>query len=113
MVASDTPLARTVLDRLMLVYSAAADPADAGPMRAYMRDAFPFLGIKTPRRRELAKQILRGLPPPAEGDRRAVAVGCWAQPARESQYFAVDWLVRHSQRPGPGFLATAETLITT
>jgi 3-methyladenine DNA glycosylase AlkD len=113
MVASDTPLARTVLDRLMLIYGAAANPADAGPMRAYMRDAFPFLGIKTPRRRELAKQIVRGLSVPDEADLRAVALACWAQPAREYQYFAVDWLVKHSARPGPRFLATIETLVTT
>jgi 3-methyladenine DNA glycosylase AlkD len=113
MVPSDTPLSRTVLDRLMLVYTSAASPADAGPMRAYMRDAFPFLGIKTPRRRELAKQILRGLPPPHEADLRALALACWAQPAREYQYFAVDWLVKHATRPGPGFLTTIETLITT
>jgi 3-methyladenine DNA glycosylase AlkD len=113
MVVSDTPLARTVLDRLLLVYGAAADPVDAGPMRAYMRDAFPFLGIRTPRRRELSKQVVRGLPAPDEADLRAVALACWAQPAREYQYFAVDWLVRHANRPGPDFLATIETLVTT
>jgi 3-methyladenine DNA glycosylase AlkD len=113
MVATDTPLSRTVLDRLTLVYGAAADPDEAGPMRAYMRDAFPFLGIKSARRRELAKQVLRGLPAPAEADLRAVALACWAQPAREYQYFAVDWLVRHAKLPGPGFLPTLETLVTT
>jgi 3-methyladenine DNA glycosylase AlkD len=113
MMASDTPLARTVLDRLTLVYGAAADPAEAGPMEAYMRDAFPFLGIKTTRRRELSKQIVRGLPAPVEADLRAVALACWAQPAREYQYFAVDWLVRHAALPGAGFLGTVETLVTT
>lgn len=113
MVSSDTPLSRTVLDRLMLAYGAAADPADAGPMRAYMRDAFPFLGIRTPRRRQLAKQIVRGLPAPDQQDLRAVALACWAQPAREYQYFAVDWLVKHANRPEPGFLGTIETLVTT
>src|SRR5688500_11202295 len=113
MVASDTPLSRTVLDRLMLAYGAAADPADADPLRAYMRDAFPFLGIRTERRRELAKQIMRGLPPPGQDDLRAVALACWAEPAREYQYFAVDWLVKHAKRPDAGFLATIETLVTT
>ncbi len=113
MEATDTPLSRTVLDRLTLVYGAAADPAEAGPMGAYMREAFPFLGIKSTKRRELAKQILRGLPAPVEADLRAVALACWAQPAREYQYFAVDWLVRHAALPGPGFLTTVETLVTT
>jgi 3-methyladenine DNA glycosylase AlkD len=57
--------------------------------------------------------VLRGLPAPVEADLRAVALACWAQPAREYQYFAVDWLVRHATQPGPGFLATVETLVTT
>jgi 3-methyladenine DNA glycosylase AlkD len=113
MAETDTPLARMVLDRLLTAYPAAADPAAAGPMRAYMRDAFPFLGIKTPRRREVSRRVLAGLPAPSEADLRAVAVACWELPEREYQYFAVDWLARHGRVCGPSFLTTAETLITT
>jgi 3-methyladenine DNA glycosylase AlkD len=113
MAATDTPLARTVLDRLVLTYGGAADPVAAGPMRSYMRDAFPFLGIRSPQRRELSRRVLKGLSRPAEPDLRAVALACWELPEREYQYFACDWLARHARVAGPAFLRTAETLITT
>jgi 3-methyladenine DNA glycosylase AlkD len=109
----DTPLARIVLDRLIATYTTAADPAAAAPMRAYMRDAFPFLGIKTQRRRELSRRVLAGLSRPAEDDLRVVGLACWELPEREYQYFAVDWLARNAKACGPRFLTTAETLITT
>jgi 3-methyladenine DNA glycosylase AlkD len=113
MAAESTPLARTVLDRLTAAYRAAADPVQAAPMRAYMRDAFPFLGMKTPHRRTISREVVTGLPRPAEEDLRAVALACWELPEREYQYFAVDWLARHARTLSPAFLATAETLITT
>jgi 3-methyladenine DNA glycosylase AlkD len=113
MAVDSTPLARTVLDRLTAAYGAAADPAQAAPMRAYMRDGFPFLGIKTPHRRTLSRQVLAGLDRPTEVDLRAVALACWELPQREYQYFAVDWVARHARVCSPAFLATAEVLVTT
>jgi 3-methyladenine DNA glycosylase AlkD len=113
MPATDTPLARTILDRAVVTYSGASDPTAAMAMRAYMRDGFPFLGIKTTERRALSRRVLKGLPRPTGDDLRAVGLGCWELPEREYQYFAVDWLVRHAKVAGPGFLTTAETLITT
>jgi 3-methyladenine DNA glycosylase AlkD len=113
MAGTHTPLARTVLDRLTASFRGAADPSVAVAMRAYMRDAFPFLGITSPQRRDLAKQVLAGLPRPAEADLRAVALACWELPEREYQYFTCDWLTRHARRTGPAFLRTAEILITT
>jgi 3-methyladenine DNA glycosylase AlkD len=113
MAATDTPLARTVMDRLLATYTAAADPAVAGPMRAYMRNAFPFLGLRSQQRRDLSRRVLTGLPRPTEADLRAIALACWELPEREYQYFAVDWLVAHPSACGPGFLSTAEILITT
>lgn len=113
MAASDTPLARTILDRLLATFPGAADPAVAAPMRAYMREAFPFLGLRSTQRRELSRRILAGLPRPTEADLRAISLACWELPEREYQYFAVDWLVAHPSACGPTFLGTAEILITT
>src|SRR5690242_6062513 len=76
-------LPHTVLDRLVPIYGAARDPAGAAPMRAYMRDQFPFLGIPTTGRRLLSRQVLAGLPRPGEDDLRAVALACWDLPERE------------------------------
>jgi 3-methyladenine DNA glycosylase AlkD len=112
-ITSVAPLTGTVLDRLVATYGAARDPAAAAPMRAYMRDQFPFLGIPTTRRRPLSREVLEGLPRPAEDDLRAVALACWELPEREYQYFACDWLRRHAAVCSPAFLDTARILITT
>ena len=106
-------LAVTVLARLRAAYTAAADPAQAVSMRAYLRDQFPFLGIPAPQRRALAREVLAGLGRPAEDDLRVVALGCWELPEREYQYFACDWLRRHAKACTPDFLVTAHTLLTT
>ncbi|MEV0605450.1 DNA alkylation repair protein [Polymorphospora rubra] len=107
------PLAAAVLDRLTTVFGAAADPARGTGMAAYMRDRFPFLGIPAPARTALGRQVLAGLGRPTEEDLRAVAVGCWALPEREYQYFACDWLRRHARICSADFLSTARALVTT
>jgi 3-methyladenine DNA glycosylase AlkD len=106
-------LAEEVLDRLVRRYDAARDPERAGPAEAYMRDQFPFLGLPAPTQRALARSVLAGLPAPGEDDLRTVALACWELDEREYQYFACDWLRAHLTVPGPGFLATISTLVTT
>ncbi len=107
------PLAAEVLARLQQVYAAARDPQRAVQMTAYMRDQFPFLGIPAPAQRTLARQVLAGLGRPAEADLRAVALGCWALPEREYQYFACDWLRRHAGVCSAAFIDVARRLIVT
>ncbi|AGL15694.1 DNA alkylation repair protein [Actinoplanes sp. N902-109] len=109
---SDTP-AGVVLHRLTSTFEAARAPGRAGPMAAYMRDQFPFLGLAAATQRKLGRTVVAGLPAPDEAELREVVLGCWGLPEREYQYFACDWLREHVAVPGPGFLATARTLITT
>ena len=113
MSADRPPLAAEVLYRVQRVYAAARDPERAAPMTGYMRDQFPFLGIPAPAQRALARQVLAGLDRPAEADLREVALGCWALPEREYQYFACDWLRRHVRVCSPGFVDVARRLIVT
>jgi len=108
-----TPLAETVLGRLTRVYPAAADPERAVAMAAYMRDQFPFLGIQSPAQRTLGREVLADTPRPDEDDLRAIALGCWALPEREYQYFACGLLRRHARACSAAFLDTARTLIVT
>ena len=108
-----TPLATTVLDRLAQGYAGAADPEQAPAMRAYMRDQFDFLGIPSPRRLLLDRQVLAGLDRPDEADLRDVALACWRMPEREYQYFACGWLRKHVSRATPDLLPTVARLVTT
>ncbi|AGZ40438.1 putative DNA alkylation repair enzyme [Actinoplanes friuliensis DSM 7358] len=101
------------MERLVRVFEAARDPERAAGAAAYMRDQFAFLGLATPAQRALARTVVAGLGAPAEGDLHKVALACWEREEREFQYFACDWLRTHVAVPGPGFLATLRTLITT
>jgi len=108
-----TATAAGIMARLVATYGAAADPAKAAPMRAYMRDQFPYLGIPTPRRRALSREVLAGLPRPTADDLRDVALASWDLPEREYQYFACDLLVGQARALSPEFLPTAHQLIIT
>lgn len=95
------------------MYAAAADPDRAASAAAYMRGAFPFLGIATPARRVLSREVLAGTPRPGEDDCAALALRCRALPEREYRYFAVDFLRRHIGRCSSAFLGTARHLVAT
>jgi 3-methyladenine DNA glycosylase AlkD len=109
----NTPLAAEIGRRLGRIFPAAADPEKAPAMRAYMRDQFPFLGIQSPLQRALARDVLTGLPRPAEEDLRSVALGCWSLAEREYQYFACGLLRRHARLCSAGFLDAAHHLLVT
>ncbi|MGW7299704.1 DNA alkylation repair protein [Streptomyces sp. NPDC054829] len=109
----DSALADTLLDRLTTVFGAAADPERAVPMRAYMKDVAPFLGLSTPVRRALSREVLQGTPKPDEADCTALALRCWRLPEREYQYFAVDYLRRYAGRCSSAFLPVTRHLVST
>jgi 3-methyladenine DNA glycosylase AlkD len=107
------PLPEELLGRLIPAFEAAREPERAVRAAAYMRDQFDFLGFSTPAQRALARGVVAGLPRPDEEELRRVALACWGREEREYQYFACDYLRTNQAVPGPGFLATARTLITT
>ena len=98
---------------LQALFQSHADPLAAAPMKAYMRDQFPFLGIKTPQRRALLREWIseHGLPPLK--DLRDVLLGLWALPEREFQYAALGLLGKFEQELPADFIDTIETLLTT
>ena len=67
-----------------------ADAERAGPMRAYMKNQFPFLGIATVARRQAVAFLARE----CRDEALAVAQALWALPEREYQYVACDLLRR-------------------
>jgi 3-methyladenine DNA glycosylase AlkD len=108
-----TELAETIMARLDLTYRSAGDPERAVGAAAYMRNQFPFLGLTAPRMTQLDREVLAGLPAPAEADLIAVAGVCWARPEREYQYFACAYLRRHGRAGSAQLLPTLRELITT
>ena len=94
-------------------YRTAADADRAAAQRAYMRDQFPYLGIATPERRRLSRDVLKGGARPTTEDCAALALRCWELPEREFRYFAIDYLIANVKRCESSLLTTLRTLITT
>ena len=74
--------------------SASANPQRAIEMKAYLRHQFEFLGIQTPIRRELSKNLPK-LPKDPEMILQ-IAKSLWRKPEREYRYVACDLLSQHA-----------------
>jgi 3-methyladenine DNA glycosylase AlkD len=89
-----------------------ANPEAAAAMAAYMRDLFPFLGIKTPERAALTRQFIaeHGVP---DGEELEEAVReLWALPEREYQYAALHLFEKRAKKSPQGRIALLEEIIT-
>jgi 3-methyladenine DNA glycosylase AlkD len=98
---------------LKRVFEQNASPAQAAPMKKYMRDQFEYLGIKTPRNVALQREFFaeHGFPPLSDLD--AVLRGLWSLRQREFQYVAVGLLGRFSKQIPANFIKTIEYLLVT
>jgi 3-methyladenine DNA glycosylase AlkD len=90
-----------------------ANPAQAAPMKKYMRDQFDYLGIKTPQNVALQKQFFEEHGFPTLSDLDAVLRDLWSLPQREFQYVAVSLLARFNKRIPATFIKTIEYLLVT
>jgi 3-methyladenine DNA glycosylase AlkD len=106
-------LQETYVDALRALLAAHANPANAGPMRAYMKNQFAFFGIKSPDRVALVRGFVaaHGLPPVEEIE--AIARRLWEAPERECQYAALDLVERSLKRLPPEAMVWIEHLIIT
>lgn len=68
------------------------DNEQAIKMSAYMRDQFPFLGIRSPKRKALCKKYFKQAKKEKQVDWSFV-YNCWKQDYREYQYVATDYLL--------------------
>jgi len=90
-----------------------ADEEIAAPMSAYMRDMFPYLGIKTPVRRKLSSAFIKEAKKEAKNgaaiDWEFISE-CW-ELEREFQYLALDYLQAVSLRLKPEDLPQLRELV--
>ncbi|MGI9017095.1 MAG: DNA alkylation repair protein [Euzebya sp.] len=93
-------------------YREHAVSSDAVDMSSYMRDQFPFHGIKAAHRRALDREVTgRGPSRPTHHYLVKVVKDCWSRPEREYQYFAVDYLRKHYRRLDAPFLEIGRELV--
>lgn len=81
-----------------------ADPRLCGPMRAYMKNQFDYLGVKTPVRRAAVRALVVRQKNSKGADLLRCARALWAMHQREYQYVAIDLLAHHVDRLAPAHL---------
>ena len=98
---------------LKALFEQNANPAQAAPMKKYMRDQFEYLGIKSPQFKELMKEFItaNGLPPINELD--MILRELWFLPQREFQYVGTSLLGRSEKQLPANFIKTIEYMIVT
>lgn len=100
------------LSLITQTYTTAANTHNAGAMKAYMRDQFAFLGIKTPVRRQFNKTIVIQHGLPRINDMPELIKALWELPEREYQYAAIDFLQLMHKTWTPDHLPLIEYMIT-
>lgn len=103
----------TYIDPLKSLFQAHADLVAAKPMAAYMRNKFPYLGIKSPLRRQLEKEFIDDHGRPPLEDLSPILLDLWSLPEREFQYAALMLLGKFEKELPPEFIEIIETLLTT
>ncbi len=85
---------------------------NARSMKAYMKNKFEFLGIKSPERRELSKPYLSNVALPAQGELWSIVQEFWEQPEREFQYFAMELVEKYNKVVEKDWVDNYEYMIT-
>lgn len=90
------------------------DPEKAAPMVRYMKNHFPFLGLKRPEFQPLIRPLLTAAKLVADEAWLAEATrSLWALPEREYQYTAIDLLAKYQKSLTPSSLPLLRELIVT
>ena len=97
---------------LKTLFEQNADPAQAAPMKKYMRDQFEYLGVKSPQVKALFRQAVKenGLPSPEGLDQ--IVRELWELPQREFQYLAISLMERLEKNLPSNIIKTLEYMIT-
>ena len=101
-----------IIDQLREKLESRANPKAAREMSKYMKDQFPFFGIKSPELAEIIRASLRDHGLLQSDVLQETVIDCWAQPEREFQYCGAGLLRRGIRVSEAGLIQTIEELIT-
>jgi 3-methyladenine DNA glycosylase AlkD len=91
----------------------ASDEEEAKIMRRTMREQFDFFGVRASVRRDLTLPLFESPTPQDVAELEAWIQDLWAQPFREAQYVACDFLFHHRQMLGNQHIRFLQHLIVT
>ena len=89
-----------------------ANPSQAADMSAYMKNRFPFLGVKSPDRKRIQSELFKRFPKLSWEEVWSNMAELWAMEEREFQYVAADLLRKNAKKLPEDFLPKFEYLIT-
>jgi 3-methyladenine DNA glycosylase AlkD len=75
-------------------FEANKNPENAFAMAKYMKNNFPFFGIKTEERRRIFKEIWKENKEEVSANAREIALDLYSKPEREFQYCAIEILIK-------------------
>lgn len=101
------------IDLLTQMFEKSRNLQDAEPMKKYMKDHFPFLGIKSPLRKELEKQFFKETNLLKEPFNQEFVLELWNKDEREYQYTALVYLEKSLKKLQKEDLHFLENLIVT
>lgn len=108
----EIPLTPAQFTRAVVAALAPLANRDVAPwMRAYMKDQYDFLGIKTPARRAAAAALIRAQKDAPAAELFRCARALWALPEREYQYVAIDLLARYVRKLAPEHIPALLALV--
>ncbi|NNE94799.1 MAG: DNA alkylation repair protein, partial [Acidimicrobiales bacterium] len=105
--------AKQVVAAVREALEAVAVSADAEPMAAYMKNQFPFLGVKTPARRAAVKPVMAEAGHWTNDELLAVAEALMGEPEREFSFVAADLLRKWVRQLNSDDLPRVRALIET
>jgi len=82
---------RALLEVVRLGLIAAADPAKAGPMAAYMKTDMPFYGVQKAGRTPIMRRLKREFSPQDRAEYGEAVFALWRLPHREEKYLALSY----------------------
>ncbi|WP_040193684.1 DNA alkylation repair protein [Clostridium culturomicium] len=85
---------------------------NAKGMKAYLKDNFEFLGVKTPLRKQVSKEFLKEKSKENFID-EALVRELWANEYREMQYIAIDYLIKQKKKLQREHITLIKDLIVT
>ncbi|WNS75348.1 DNA alkylation repair protein [Bacillus sp. DTU_2020_1000418_1_SI_GHA_SEK_038] len=102
-----------MIELLVELFEQNRDLEKAGPMEAYMKNHFSFLGIKSPDRKGLVRQFFQESGLLKQEFQPEFVLALWEKEEREYQYAAMDYIERSLKKLDKQHLSLMEQLITT
>ena len=101
------------IDVVTTLFEGNRNEENSGPMKKYMKDHFPFLGIKSPLRKELEKQFFKETEILKRPFNQDFVISLWEKDEREYQYTAITYTGKFIKKLPKDVIQFLGGLITT